>query len=125
MDVAKHPHTNHCLPTGECYVMVVAKKGYVDTIWMFGHGEKSNDQMLRDLPRVKIGSDAEYYTVVAERDPLHANVAPDQTQGMEDLHVRMGPAYLLEGSFMTEWRKGRRVPALTANPHETKRDETE
>mgnify|MGYP001203651455 CR=1 FL=1 len=35
------------LPKGECYVMVVAKRGYVDTVWLPGHGQKSNDQILR------------------------------------------------------------------------------
>ena len=79
--------------------MVVAKKGYVDVVWLPGHGQKNNDELLRELPRTKVGGDIEYYTIVAEWQPPSPNITPGKAQDMEDLHYRTGPAYLPKGSF--------------------------
>ena len=105
------------LPQGECYVMVVAKIGYVDTVWLPGHGQKSNDQILCELPRTKVGGSVEYYAIVAEWQPPPHDATPDRIQDMEDLHYRMGPAYLPKGSFLGQWVNDGIVPSLVSEPH--------
>ena len=100
------------LPKGECYVIVVAKKGYVDVVWLPGHGQKSNDQILRELPRTKFGGDTEYYTIVAEWQPPSPNIPPGRIQDMEDL----------EGSFLGEWLNERNIPLLVDEPHRNRGD---
>ena len=65
--------------------MVVAKKGYVDVVWLLGHGQKNNDQLLRELPRTKVGGDIEYITIVAEWQPPSHTITQGRIQDMEDL----------------------------------------
>ena len=102
---------------GECYVMVVAEKGYSDVVWLHGHGPKHNNQLLRELPRTKIGSNIEHYTIIAEWQPPSQDIKQAEIQQMEDLHYRMGPMYLPKGSCLGEWLNGRDIPSLIDIPY--------
>ena len=97
-------------------MLVIAKIGCADMVWLPGSGTKSNYQMLKELPRTKVGGNIEYYTIVAEWQPPPTGIGPEAVQDLEDLHFRMGPEYLPEGSFLGRWLRGATVPMMVVEP---------